>query len=64
MIPEKLSEACSLGVFGPPAAENTSEYKSDEEKSKIKACIFASMKNYQGDTDENISFDDLMKKLR
>ncbi len=64
MIPEKLSEACSLGVFGLPAVENTSSYKTDEEKRKIMDCIFGSMKNYQGEIDKNISFDELIGKLR
>lgn len=64
MIPEKLSEACSLGVFGLPAVENMSSYKTDEEKKKIMDCIFGSMKNYQGEIDKNISFDELIGKLR
>ncbi len=63
MIPEKLSEACSLGIFGLPAVENISSYKTDEEKSKIKGCIFGSMEKYQGEIDNNISLDELKRKL-
>ncbi len=64
MIPEKISEVCSLGVFGLPAVENTSSYKTHEEKKKIMDCIFGSMRNYQGEIDKNISFDELSGKLR
>ena len=63
MVPEKISEVCSLGVFGLPAINNMNAYETDEEKQKIKECIFGSMKNYQGEIDKNITFDELSNKL-
>ena len=63
MVPEKISEVCSLGVFGLPAINNMNAYETDEEKQKIKECILGSMKNYQGEIDKNITFDELSNKL-
>ncbi len=60
MIPKKLSESCSIGIFGLPAIENAQSYKTDEQKQIIKDCVLGSLENYMGEFDENSSLEDLL----
>ncbi len=61
MIPRRLSEACSIGVFGLPAIENAQCYKTDEQKQMIKDCVLGSLKNYKGEIDENSSLEEMLR---
>ena len=62
MIPKKLSESCSIGVFGLPAIENAQSYETDEQKQVIRDCVFGSLENYEGEIDANSSLEKLLSE--
>ena len=52
MIPEKLANSCSVGLFLLPAIENLSEKISENDLSKICDRIFGDLKNFDGDKEQ------------
>lgn len=63
MIPKRLGEVCSLGIFGLPAIDNADVLKTDDEVKKIEACLYGSIDNYRGDISQKMSLDELKQKL-
>lgn len=60
MIPQRLGESCSLGVFLLPVKDNMPENLSPQEKDNLKKCLVASLENYNGTNTGNLTLDDLL----
>ena len=49
MIPEKLSECCSLGVFALPVTDNLNEKLPESKRVELLNRLTADLRNYTGD---------------
>ena len=63
MIPERISECCSLGLFGYPLKDNISDEMLLQEK-EIKKYLSSSLEKYQGEDTENLSLWELITKIK
>ena len=64
MIPLKLSESCSLGVFGLPAVDNVSEYTTQEQKASIEKSLYGSLDKYKGNVHEKLSLEEFVAEIK
>lgn len=63
MVPEKISECCSLGLFGYPLKDNGSDEMLQQEQ-EIKKYLSSSLEKYQGEIIENLSLSELITKIK
>ena len=63
MIPERISECCSLGLFGYPLKDNISDEMLLQEK-EIKKYLSSSLEKYMGKSIENLSLWELITKIK
>lgn len=64
MIPKKLTECCSAGVFALPAVENIRENASESEKNEIVSRICGSLDFFNGDRETLSSLEKLTANLK
>lgn len=62
MVPVKISECCSLGLFGYPLKDNFSE-KMNEQSEDMKKRLTSSLEKYEGENLEKISLWELITKI-
>jgi hypothetical protein len=62
MIPERISECCSLGLFGYPLKDNISDEMLLQEQ-EIKKYLSSSLEKYMGKSIENLSLWELITKI-
>ncbi len=63
MIPVTLSESCSMGVFGIPAADNIPGNISEKQLNDIFNRVCASLDKYKGKSIENLTPAELLEKI-
>ncbi len=61
MLPEKISESCSLGVFGLPAVDNIPENLNADKEKQIISRLTESIENYKGERKLITSLDEIKK---
>jgi formate dehydrogenase major subunit len=62
MIPEKISECCSLGLFGYPLRDNFSEDMKGQEND-IERCLYSSLEKYMGENPGKTPLWELITKI-
>ena len=64
MIPEKISQSCSLGVFGLPVVENLTGDESKDYIDFICARLCGATDNYKGEALQGITPENLFKRIK
>ena len=64
MIPEKISQSCSLGVFGLPVVENLTGDESKDYIDFICTRLCGATDNYKGEALQGITPENLFKKIK